>query len=322
MISEETIDANIVGFKKQISRFLDFSSPDKGIIVNNADWFRDMNYLSFLRETGSQFSVNRMLGAECFKSRLETGLSFLEFNYMVLQSYDFYYLKEKYDCTLQLGGDDQWSNMLGGIDLIRRKSGDRAYCLTVPLLVSPSGKKMGKTEQGAIWIDPDLTPPYDLFQYFRNVEDEMVATCLYYFTDLPVDEIAGLTAKRDQSINDAKVILATEATRLMHGDEEAAKAREAATSLFGGAQAGADAPEVLLDGTAFGDQRGLLDVLVDAGIAPSRGEARRLVQQGGLSLNGEKVEDSRYEIPVTLLKAKDGLLVKKGKKHYYRLRIS
>lgn len=320
MIDSDTIDTRIENFKRQLCRFIDFSTPEKGILLNNADWLRPLEYLPFLREFGSQFSVNRMLSAECFKQRLEKGLSFLEFNYMILQSYDFYHLHKEHSCTVQLGGDDQWSNMLGGMDLVRRKSQSQAYCLTVPLLVNSQGKKMGKTEKGAVWIDKDRTSAYDLFQYFRNMEDEMVETCLYYFSDLSVEEVKSLVAEGGQKINDAKVALAYEATKLIHSAEDALTARDMAQKLFSEGSGQLDAPEVVVPKSQVTDGMGLLDFLVLTQLFPSKAEARRLVQQGGLTLNGSKITDPKATIALAMF-LEEGALMKKGKKHYFTIKV-
>ena len=322
MLTEELIDSNIEKFKKQLSRFLDFSSEDKGLLLNNAEWLKPLGYLPFLREIGPHFSVNRMLTADCFKTRLEKGLSFLEFNYMLFQSYDFYELYRKYDCTVQIGGDDQWSNMLGGMELVRRKERGQAFCATMPLLVTSSGKKMGKTESGAVWIDPDKTSPYDLFQYFRNMEDDIIATCLYYFSDLPVQDIRDLTTDVGSKINDAKVVLAFEATKLIHGEEEASKAKSMASQLFSGKSAGADAPECLISSAEVGDEISILDLMVLAKIFPTKSEARRMIQQGGLTVDDKKINDIKDIADIARFSSEDGVLVKRGKKSYFRVKIS
>ncbi|SME94348.1 tyrosine--tRNA ligase [Pseudobacteriovorax antillogorgiicola] len=321
MTSAEEIDERIKNFKVQLGRFLDLNDPKKGLILNNADWLRPLEYLPFLREIGSQFSVNRMLTAECFKQRLEKGLSFLEFNYMILQSYDFYHLNKEFDCSVQLGGDDQWSNMLGGMDLVRRKSQRQAYCLTVPLLVNSQGKKMGKTESGAVWIDADKTSPYDLFQYFRNIEDDMVEKCLMYFSDLPVEQVKGLAALEGQKINEAKVTLAFEATKLIHGVDEAEKAKAMAQKLFEEGAGQPDAPEVIISESDVSDEMGLLDFLMLSKIFPSKAEVRRLVQQGGISVDGEKLTDPKGTIRKDQFVKPDGVLLKKGKKHYFNIKV-
>ncbi len=325
MLTSELINANIEKFKKQLSPLIDLEDPARGVVVNNADWFAPMGYLGLLREVGQHFSINRMMAAESVKQRLERGLSFLEFNYMILQSYDFWHLNKTQDCTVQLGGDDQWSNMLGGMDLVRKKERGQAYCFTVPLLQNTAGQKMGKTESGAVWLNREMTKPYDLFQYFRNLEDEMVKPCLSYFTDIPMAEVESLTQVTGNKINEAKVVLAWEVTKLLHGEKDADEAKAAAASLFAaGAKGGeGDAPEVSVASAEFSDgSLGLLQLLVNTKVFPSKAEARRMVQQGGLSLNGEKIKDPTYEVPENLLKADQGLLVKKGKKHYFRLRIS
>ena len=324
MITEEIIESRVESFRKQLSNLLDLDDPKKGIVLNNGDWLKKIDYIPFLREIGSQFSVNRMLTAECFKSRLEKGLSFLEFNYMLLQSYDFLHLNKHEDCSVQLGGDDQWSNMLGGMDLIRRKERKQAFCMTVPLLVSSTGKKMGKTESGAIWLDPEMTSPYDLFQYFRNMEDDMVETCLFYFSDLPVDEVKRLGALEGKDINQAKIVLAFEATKLIHGEAAAEESKAMAQKLFEQSQGGAnvDAPEVLISSAEIADEVGILDLLTLAKIFPSKGEARRMVQQGGLSIDGEKVTDPKATVSREILAREEGILLKKGKKHYYNVKLA
>jgi len=325
MLTEEAIGQNIENFKKQVQDLVSFNSSDDGIILNNADWLCDLNYLDFLREIGSQFSVNRMLGAECFKSRMETGLSFLEFNYMLLQGYDFYHLSKTQNCTVQLGGDDQWSNMLAGMDLVRRMNQQQVYCMTNPLLTTSEGKKMGKTEGGAVWLDPSLTPPYEYFQYWRNVSDDMVGACLRYFTFLPMEEVQELENLEGADINQAKQRLAYEATAIIHGDEEAKKAKEAATKLFstsGSQLSGGSEPEVVILASVFGSEMAVMDILVEAKAAPSKGEARRLIKQGGVSIDGEKVVDINAKLARSDIDDQKGALIKKGKKHYYRLRIS
>ena len=322
MISEEVIDQRAEHFKKQLAPFLDFSSPDKGIVVNNADWLRELMYLPFLREIGSHFSVNRMLTADSVKQRLEVGLSFLEFNYMILQSYDFYHLNKHQDCAVQLGGDDQWSNMLGGMELVRRKERKQAFCATVPLLVNSHGKKMGKTENGAVWIDPNLTSPYDFYQYFRNIDDDMVEKCLNYFTDLPVEEVKRLGGLRDRAINDAKIALAFEATKLVHGEAEAEKSKAMAANLFSGTAERPEAPEVLLTAAEVsGDTINVVDLLTLSKLFPSKAEVRRMIEQGGLTLDGDKVEAHTLMVDVSRLKAADGIMVKKGKKSFHVLKI-
>lgn len=320
MLTEEVIDHRVRLFEKQISRFLNTSSENFAM-VNNAEWFRSMQYLPLLREIGADFTVNRMLAAECFKQRYEKGLSFLEFNYMILQSYDFLHLNRKYNVTVQLGGDDQWSNMIGGMDLIRRKERKQAFIVTNPLLTTSSGVKMGKTEKGAVWLDPDMTPPFELFQYFRNVDDDMVEKCLFYFSDLAVDEVRRLGALKDAAINEAKIILAFELTKLIHGEEEAVKARNQAASLFTGS-GGGDAPVVEIARGTFGAGMPILDVLVAAKICDSKGDARRLIDQGGLTIDDEKISDSKYVLSADKFADGSGILIRKGKKNFYKLRLS
>lgn len=322
MLTVEVIDHRIGLLKKQFSRFLDLS-PANFVMTNNADWFRDMKYLEILREVGADFTVNRMLAAECFKQRYEKGLSFLEFNYMILQSYDFLQLNRTLDCTVQLGGDDQWSNMIGGMDLIRRRERKHAFICTVPLLVNSAGNKMGKTVDGAIWLNPDMTPPYDLFQYFRNVEDESVEKCLFYFTDLPVDEVRRLGGLKDASINESKTILAFEITKLIHGEDEATKARDQAKSVFsdkgGGGQ---DAPKVEISRATFGVGMPILDVLVATKICDTKSEARRLVEQGGIAVDDVKIADFKFVLSAEKFADGSGVVLRKGKKNFFKLTLS
>ena len=317
MLTVEIIDKRIELLKKQFARFLDLS-PTNFTMTNNADWFRDMKYLPLLREIGADFTVNRMLAAECFKQRYEKGLSFLEFNYMILQSYDFLHLNRSFDCTVQLGGDDQWSNMIGGMELIRRREKKQAFVCTVPLLVNSAGLKMGKTEQGAVWLDPNMTAPYDLFQYFRNVEDASVEKCLFYFTDLPVEEVRRLGGLKDAAINDAKVTLAFEVTKLIHGESEATRARDQAKSLFSGA-GGDDAPVVEISRASFGDGLPVIDVLVAVKICETKSEARRLIEQGGLTIDDEKITDPKWILSVARFVDGSSALIRKGKKNFYKL---
>ena len=322
MMTEELIDQRVTLLKKQLSPFIDFSTPAKGIVVNNGDWLRHLMYLPMLREIGVHFSVNRMLSADCFKQRYEKGLSFLEFNYMILQSYDFFHLNKHEDCAVQLGGDDQWSNMLGGMELVRRKEQKQAFCATVPLLVNNQGKKMGKTESGAVWIDPKMTSPYDFYQYFRNIDDDMVEKCLFYFTDLPVDEVKRLSRLEDKAINDAKIELAWQVTRLVHGEEEANKSKTMASSLFAAGGAAPNAPEVLIDGSHIqGAAINIVDLLTLSKLFPSKSEVRRMIEQGGLSLDGLKVESMELTVDTDRLKTADGILVKKGKKSFHVIKI-
>jgi tyrosyl-tRNA synthetase len=323
MLTREQIDTNMAGIKQQLERFVDMSDPSRGIILNNAEWLVPLHYLEFLREIGPHFSVNRMLTAECFRQRLEKGLSFLEFNYMLLQSYDFLHLYREQACTIQMGGDDQWSNILGGMELVRRLvPNGKSFCITFPLLTTSDGKKMGKTEKGAVWLDADRTSPYEYFQFWRNVEDAKIRDCLAYFTELPMTEVDRLGQLAGAAINEAKVVLAYEATRLLHGEKEASLAREAAAQLFAGASGHGNEPEVVIDRKVLGDGLEVLEFLVITGIAPSKSEARRLVAQGGLVINGQKVEDMSYRVTPNDFLGAEGCLIRKGKKHHYRSRIS
>lgn len=317
MLTKEEIANNVECIKAQMERFIDFSDG-KAILENNADWLLNLNYVDFLREIGVHFSVNRMLTAECFKQRLEKGLSFLEFNYMLMQGYDFLELNRRYGCIMQLGGDDQWSNMLAGVDLIRRKENKSAYAMTCTLLTNSEGKKMGKTESGALWLDKNKTSPYDFYQYWRNVNDADVEKCLALLTFLPMDEVRRLGALKDAEINEAKKVLAFEVTKLVHGEEEAMKARSAAEALFGGGADMSNVPTATVGKYIIGSP--LLDVLVAAKIIPSKGEGRRLIQQGGLSINNEKVTD--INMVLTEAHFADGsILIKRGKKNYNRIVI-
>lgn len=319
MLTVEDIDANAENFKKQLSKFIDFSD-DKALMVNNADWLRNLNYIEFLREIGKNFSVNRMLTAECFKSRLEKGLSFLEFNYMLMQAYDFLELYKKYDCKMEMGGDDQWSNIIAGTDLVRRKEGASTYGMTFTLLTTSEGKKMGKTENGALWLDPEKTSPYEFYQYWRNVADADVEKCLSLLTFLPMDEVRRLASLEGAEINKAKEILAYEVTKLIHSEDDAKKSQEAARALFGKGPISGDIPSTDMNASEFEEGMGLLNLLNTLGLTASVGEARRLVQQGGVSLNGEKVADFKYT--VTKDDFKDGaLMIKKGKKVYHQVKL-
>ena len=316
MLTKEQIDHNIECFKKQMARFIDFSDG-KAMIVNNADWLLDLNYVELLREVGPHFSVNRMLTAECYKQRMERGLTFLEFNYMIMQSYDFYRLFQDYGCNLQFGGDDQWSNMLGGTELIRRKLGKDASAMTITLLLNSEGKKMGKTEKGAVWLDPEKTSPFEFFQYWRNVADADVMNCIRMLTFLPLEEIDKMSSWEGSQLNEAKEILAFELTKLVHGEEEAVKAKEQARSLFGAGSA-EDAPEAPLSEEDFTD--GVIDIvsiLVKSGLAPTRSEGRRNVEQGGVLVDGEKVTD--FKATFTKEQCQAGLLVKRGKKNFKKV---
>ena len=317
MMTKETIDHNVECFKKQMSKFIDFSEG-KAMLVNNADWLLGLNYVELLRDVGVHFSVNRMLTAECYKQRMEKGLSFLEFNYMIMQSYDFLALYEKYGCNMQFGGDDQWSNMLGGTELIRRKLGKDAYAMTITLLLNSEGKKMGKTQKGAVWLDPNKTSPFEFYQYWRNVDDADVLKCIRMLTFLPLEEIEKMDAWEGSQLNQAKEILAFELTKLVHGEEEAVKAQESAKALFSGGNA-AEMPTVILTEDLFMDGKiDILGVLVAAGLTASRSEARRAVEQGGVTVENEKVTDIKttYE-PAQF--AGEGVVVKRGKKNFKRV---
>ncbi len=316
MMTKETIQHNCDCFKKQMERFIDFGEG-KAMMVNNADWLLNLNYVELLREVGACFSVNNMLRAECYKQRMEKGLSFLEFNYMIMQSYDFYYMFQKYGCNMQFGGNDQWSNMLGGTELIRRKLGKDAHAMTITLLLNSEGKKMGKTASGAVWLDPNKTSPYDFYQYWRNVSDDDVLKCIRMLTFLPLEEIDKMDSWEGSQLNTAKEILAYELTALVHGKEEAEKAQAAARALFAGGNLGGDMPTTTLSATDLGDGIGLLDLMVKAGLCPSKGEARRLVQQGGVAVNDQKVTDAT--VAYTAADVGDGLVIKKGKKTFHKI---
>lgn len=313
MLTKEDIEHNIDCFKKQMSRFIDFSEG-KAIMVNNADWLLDLNYVDVLREVGACFSVNKMLTYECYKQRMERGLTFLEFNYMIMQSYDFYMLYQKYGCTMQFGGDDQWANMLGGTELIRKKLGRDAHAMTITLLLNSEGKKMGKTEKGAVWLDPEKTPPYDFYQYRRNVADADVMKCIRMLTFLPIEEIEAMKDWEGSQLNKAKEILAYELTKLVHGEEEAQKAQEGAKALFGGGGNTENMPSTeILAAEIPGEGINIMDLLVKTGLAPSKSEARRLVQQGGISVDDVKVTDPNAPVKI------DGeVIIKKGKKVFHK----
>ena len=320
MMTPETIQHNCDCFKKQMSRFIDFSDG-KALMVNNADWLMDLNYIDVLREVGAHFSVNRMLTAECYKQRMEKGLSFLEFNYMIMQSYDFYTLYQKYGCNMEFGGDDQWSNMLGGTELIRRKLGKDAYAMTINLLLNSEGKKMGKTQSGAVWLDPEKTSPFDFFQYWRNVSDSDVLKCIRMLTFLPLEEIDAMESWEGAQLNQAKEILAFELTKLVHGEEEAAKAREASHALFAGGGDSAHMPTVELSAADFADgDLDILALLVKTELAPSRSDARRAVEQGGVSVADAKVTDIKTTYSADSFGA-DGLVVKRGKKKFVKVLV-
>ncbi|MBQ8575667.1 MAG: tyrosine--tRNA ligase [Clostridia bacterium] len=318
MLTKEDIDHNIACFKKQMSRFIEFGEG-KAMMVNNADWLLDLNYVEVLREVGTCFSVNNMLRAECYKQRMEKGLSFLEFNYMIMQSYDFYHLFKEYGCNMQFGGDDQWSNMLGGTELIRKKLGKDAYAMTITLLMNSEGKKMGKTASGAVWLDPEKTSPYEFYQYWRNVGDQDVLKCIRMLTFLPLEEIDAMNDWEGSQLNEAKDILAYELTKLVHGEEEAQKAREASKALFGGGMDSANMPTTTLADEDFTDGKiDILEVLVKTGITKSRGEGRRLVQQGGVSVDDNKVTDIGLSFTADELKV-NAVIVKKGKKVFHKV---
>ena len=319
MMTEETIAHNCECFKKQMSRFIDFSEG-KALMVNNADWLTKLNYIDLLREVGPHFSVNRMLTAECYKQRMERGLSFLEFNYMIMQSYDFFTLFQKYGCNMQFGGDDQWSNMLGGTELIRRKLGKDAYAMTITLLLNSEGKKMGKTQSGAVWLDPNKTSPYDFYQYWRNVADADVLKCLRMLTFLPLEQIDEMDKWEGSQLNRAKEILAYELTSLVHGEEEAKKAETAAKSLFGGGVAAGSIPTTEISRDEYGDGMQIIELLEKCGLIPSRGEGRRLVQQGGVKVAEQKVGTIDFVVSPDLF-TDDTVLIQKGKKTFHMVKL-
>ncbi len=315
MMTQETIQHNCACFKKQMERFIEFGE-DKAMMVNNADWLLPLNYVEVLREVGACFSVNNMLRAECYKHRMEKGLSFLEFNYMIMLSYDFYYMYQKYGCNMQFGGNDQWSNMLGGTELIRKKLDKDAHAMTITLLLNSEGKKMGKTARGAVWLDPEKTSPFEFYQYWRNVDDADVMKCIRMLTFIPIEEIEEIEKWDDSRINEKKELLAYELTALVHGAEEATKAKEAARSLFSGGGDDSNMPTTELSVSEVGDGLGILDLLMKCGLTPSKGEARRLVQQGGIALDGEKVAAADFIVTAEALK--NGVKIKKGKKVFHR----
>ncbi|MBS4536358.1 tyrosine--tRNA ligase [Clostridium sp. D2Q-14] len=319
MLTEEDIDKNAESLKNQISKYLDLDG-EKGYAINNKEWLKGLNYIDFIRDIGKHFSVNRMLTAECFKSRMEKGLSFLEFNYMLMQSYDFLELHKRYNCKLELGGNDQWSNILSGADLVRRVESESAYGLTFKLLTTSEGKKMGKTESGAIWVDPNKTPPFEMYQYLRNIDDTNVENTLALLTFLPMDEVKRLGSLEGAEINKAKEILAFEFTKIVHGEEEAIKAQKAAKALFSDGADMSNIPSTDMDKSIFEKGIGLLDLMTDLGLTSSNGEARRLVKQGGVSVNDEKITDFKKEI--TSDDFEDGkLMIRKGKKKYHQVKI-
>ena len=319
MLTVETIDHNVECIKKQMSRFLDFSD-DKALIVNNGDWLRHLNFIEFMRDIGSQFSVNRMLTAECYKARMatENGLSFLEFTYMLMQSYDFLELFHRYGCRLEMGGNDQWSNMLGGADLVRKKENEKAFACTFQLLLTHDGKKMGKTEAGALWLDPEKTTPYQFYQYWRNVDDKDVEKCLALLTFLPMDEVRRLGALKDAEINEAKKVLAFEVTKLVHGEEEAVKAAEASQALFGSGSSSDNVPALELTDAEFAEDARVSTMLVKSGLCKSQSDARKQIEQNAVSVNDQKISD-----PLCLLTREqigsEGAMLKKGKKGFCRI---
>jgi len=320
MMTKEVIMANCDKFKETFGKFIDFSD-DKAIIDNNADWLLELNYVDFIRTIGRHFSVNRMLTAECFKQRLETGLSFLEFNYMLMQSYDFLELHRRYDCKMQFGGDDQWSNIIQGVDLVRREMGDQVYGMTFALLLTSEGKKMGKTQKGALWLDPAKTSPYEFYQYWRNVEDADVRTCLSMLTFLPMEEVEQLSVLKDAEINKAKEVLAFEVTKLVHGEEEAQKAQDAARALFAGGGSLDDVPKTQMQTSRFeGEGMGVVSLIAELKLVSSKGDGFRTIEQGGLTIDDEKVIDTKLMITKEMFK--DGkILIKKGKKTFHLVEL-
>lgn len=319
MMTKETIQHNVDSIKKQMEKFIDFSDG-KALIVNNADWLMDLNYVDFLREVGVHFSVNRMLTAECFKQRMEKGLTFLEFNYMLMQGYDFYVLNKKYGCKMELGGDDQWSNMIAGVELVRRKEQKEAYAMTCTLLTNSQGQKMGKTVGGALWLDPEKTSPYDFYQYWRNVDDADVEKCLSLLTFVPMDEVRRLGALEGAEINKAKEVLAYEVTKIVHGEEEAAKAQEAARTVFASGGKSENMPTSEIDAAEF-ESKDILALLVDTNLAKNRSEARRLVIQGGVSANDVKVTEIDKKFTADDLDDENALVLKKGKKGFRQIKV-
>ena len=313
-MSREEINHNVECIKKQVEKFVSFEGENAAIIVNNADWLLDLKFVDFVREIGSLFSVNRMLAAECYKQRLETGLTFFEMSYMLMQSYDFLYLYNKYGCKLEMGGNDQWSNIIGGVELIRKIGKEDSYGLTFKLLTTKEGKKMGKTEKGALWLDPNKTSPYEFYQYWRNIEDSSVETVLKMLTFLPIEQIHELANLKDEKINEAKKVAAYEITKLIHGEEEAKKAEEASNALFNGTGSLDNMPTVKLESTNIS----ILDAIIQTGIAPSKGQARTLITQGGISLNDEKISDVNYQLSEKDF-SQGYAILKKGKKVFYKL---
>ena len=319
MLTREEIDHNAECFKRQMERFIEFGEG-KAMMLNNADWLLNLNYVELLREVGACFSVNNMLRAECYKQRMEKGLSFLEFNYMIMQSYDFYHMFQKYGCNMQFGGDDQWSNMLGGTELIRRKLGKDAYAMTITLLLNSEGKKMGKTQSGAVWLDPNKTSPFDFYQYWRNVDDADVIKCMRLLTFLPLEQIDEMAKWEGSQLNKAKEILAYELTNLVHGEEEAKKAQEGARALFSGGADTAHMPSTELTDEDFTEEGtiDLITMLIKTGLVPTRSEGRRAIEQGGVSIDGEKITDIKHTVAKDAL-AGDGVVLKRGKKKFNRV---
>ena len=317
MLTKADIDHNAECFKRQMERFIDFGEG-KAMMLNNADWLMKLNYIELLREVGACFSVNNMLRAKCYEQRMEKGLSFLEFNYMIMQSYDFYHMFQEYGCNMQFGGDDQWSNMLGGTELIRRKLGKDAQAMTITLLLNSEGKKMGKTASGAVWLDPNKTTPYDFYQYWRNVDDADVEKCLGLLTFLPMDEVRRLGALEGSAINEAKRVLAFEVTKNIHGEEEALKAQQAAEALFAGGAMGGSVPTTTLTCEDLAAENRLMALVAKVGLCKSNGEARKTMQAGGLYLGDEKVTDVDFRVTPEMLEG-EGLLIRKGKKSYHKL---
>ena len=319
MLTRETIEYNAARFKVQMEKFIDFSE-DKALMINNADWLLELNYVNLLREIGACFSVNNMLRADCYKQRMERGLSFLEFNYMIMQSYDFLHLFREYGCVMQCGGDDQWSNILGGTELIRRKEGANAYGMTIELLLTSDGKKMGKTQAGAVWLDPEKTSPYEFFQYWRNIDDSDVINCLKKLTDLSLDEISAMESWEGQKLNEAKEILAYRLTMLVHGEEEAEKALSAARALFQKGTLSENMPQTVLDKSNIPDEGiDIISLLVESGVCTSRSDARRQIQQNAISVDDEKIED--MELRYNVQELEEGIVIKKGKKTFMRVSI-
>lgn len=320
MLTKEQIQTNVASIKKQMEKFIDFSDG-KALLVNNADWLLDLNYVDFLREVGVHFSVNRMLTAECFKQRMEKGLTFLEFNYMLMQGYDFYVLNQKYNCKMELGGDDQWSNMIAGMELVRRKAQGDAYAMTCSLLTNSQGQKMGKTVGGALWLDPEKTSPYDFYQYWRNVDDADVEKCLSLLTFVPMDEVRRLSSLEGAEINQAKEVLAFEVTKIIHGEEEATKAQEAARALFAAGGKSDDMPTTMFDKAELDEGIDLISLLVATGLAQTRSEGRRLITQGGITVNDVKITEFDKKFSTADLDSDGSIIIKKGKKVYHQVKV-